>query len=404
MAKMPIQKMVTRVENDFSKMVFEGQDNDFRDLETCPRIPTNKLSEGKMNKIKIMGMLVLFLGTAVGNLFAQYLDVGENPERVVIKNITSIIVPIYKYESYRQFAGWSPDGEDFAFKLNDKKKTLLFRKNGEFFKEIDGLISLWLLDSQRIIVKDIKGNYFITNIINSGKVSIGINYSIVEICNNPMNGNIIFQDSQYNIVELDVNSLEVKIISNKNKEYFRHIQLLSNICLFYSKSGSVFKFDLNTNLKNNISKGNIKKYFMLRDKNYLVIVSQGLSFSILNEDGKEILKQNILFKRGDPGLTSTIDDIYRINHIALAPNGKLLAITRGLFDSEGYRPTSSADIWLINMNGKTVKLTDTQNMVEYVQGWSPQGDKIIFLDARSSKFYLMEIKVGSAVPVKNQGK
>ena len=43
-------------------------------------------------------------------------------------------------------------------------------------------------------------------------------------------------------------------------------------------------------------------------------------------------------------------------------------------------------------------------MVEYVQGWSPQGDKIIFLDARSSKFYLMEIKVGSAVPVKNQGK
>jgi len=49
-------------------------------------------------------------------------------------------------------------------------------------------------------------------------------------------------------------------------------------------------------------------------------------------------------------------------------------------------------------------LTDTQNMVEYVQGWSPQGDKIILLDAKKDKFYLMEIGIDSTIPVKNQGK
>jgi hypothetical protein len=344
-----------------------------------------------MKKIKVLVMVVLFLGTAVGNLFAQYLDVGENPERVVIKNITSIIVPIYKYESYRQFAGWSPDGEYFAFKLSDKKKTLIFKKTGELFKEIDGLISLWLLDSQRIIVKDTKRNYYILNIINSGKVII--EKRIWKMCNNPMNGNIIIQDNQYNIAELDVNSLGVKVISNKIKEIINNIQLMSNNCLFYSINNSFFKFDLNTNIISKIGDGDIVKYCLINKQKYLMIYSDDLSFAILNEDGKEILKQNILFKRGDPGLTSTIDDTYEINASALAPNGKLLAIPRGLFDSEGYRPTSSADIWLINMKGKSTKLTNSQNIVEVVEGWSPQGDKIIFQDYNLCNFYLMEIEI-----------
>jgi hypothetical protein len=335
--------------------------------------------------------LLFFSGNC--NLFAQYLDVGDDPDRISIKNIKALDVPVFKYKEYRQFAGWSPDGEYFAFKLSDKKKTIIFKKNGEFFKEIDGVISLWLLDSQRIILRDTKGNYCILNIINSGKVSIGINYSIVEICNNPMNGNIIFQDNQYNIVELDVNSLEVKGISTKIKEIINNIQLMSNNCLFYTISGSVFKLDLNTNLKSNISKGYIEKYYMLRDKKYLVIISQGLSFSIFNEDGREILRQNILFKQGKPGLPSTIDDTYIINHIALSPNGKLLAITRGLFDSEGYRPTSSADIWLINMKGKSTKLTNSQNILEVVEDWSPQGDEIIFKDLNTNQFYLMKIEI-----------
>jgi Tol biopolymer transport system component len=99
-----------------------------------------------------------------------------------------------------------------------------------------------------------------------------------------------------------------------------------------------------------------------------------------------------MFKKGNPGVTSTIDDTYKISASALAPNGRLLAITRGLFDSEGNPPSSSSDIWLINMNGEMKNLTNSKDIAEIVEGWSPQGNRIIFRDYNLFKFYLMEIE------------
>ena len=83
-----------------------------------------------MKKIKIMVMLVLFLGTAVGNLFAQYLDVGDDPEKIQIastKNITYNGNPVGGY-------AWSYDGEWFLGANNDG--GYIMDKNGAFLQKL----------------------------------------------------------------------------------------------------------------------------------------------------------------------------------------------------------------------------------------------------------------------------
>ena len=344
-----------------------------------------------MEKIKVFVMLGLFLGGAVCNIFAQYLDVGENPSRIISKNVLVLNVPVSQDESSRKFADWSPNGEFFAFKLYDKKKTIIFKKTGELFKEIDGLITIWLPDSQRILLEDPNNKMSIFNIINSGKVSI--TNTIWKVCDNPINGNIVFQDNLFHVAELDVNSLQVKTISTKFNDFTNNLQITKNKFLFYSNSGYLYKYNLITDSIDSICKGRLIKYFLLNGKEYVMIVSTGLSFKIFNENGIEIFNQNIIFQKGTQGLTSTIDDVYRIRNAAIAPNGKLISITRGLFDSEGYRKPSSADIWIINLKGKSNKLTDTANIVEIIEGWSPLGDKIIFKDANTNKYYLLEVGI-----------
>jgi hypothetical protein len=345
-----------------------------------------------MKKKSLVFFVLFFLMYASSSLFSQYIDVGENPDRVLIKRIESINVPVSKHETDRKFVDWSPNGEYFAFKIADKKKTLIFRKSGELLKEISGIVYLWLLDSERVVISDNARNYYIYNVMNSSSVIIGNKNVIWGICINPLSGNIVFQDNNYCIVELDVNSLNKKTLISGLKRFLHNMQIVNKNYLYYSDSEGIYRYNFNTNLSIKILTGQLIKYFILHNKKVCFFCESDSSFIILNEDGSEIFRNNILLKKGNPGGTSTIDDIYDVESSAISPNGKLIAISRGLLDSEDGT-SSVVNVWIMNMNGVIKKLENQMNFFPMVIGWSPHGDKILVEDNYTKKIYMINLEI-----------
>ena len=83
-----------------------------------------------MKRDKVLAMLVIFLGSAVGNLFAQYLDVGDDPAKIEIASTKNII---YNGKPIGGYA-WSHDGEWFLGANNDG--GYIMDKNGIFLQKL----------------------------------------------------------------------------------------------------------------------------------------------------------------------------------------------------------------------------------------------------------------------------
>jgi dipeptidyl aminopeptidase/acylaminoacyl peptidase len=350
--------------------------------------------EGKMKKIKIMVMLGLFLGTAVGNLFSQYLDVGDDPELIKIINTTEISIP----KGY-EFKQWSPDGEFFTISnesYQDKElKTYIFNKSGQLYKQCGGYFSLWSPDSKKIVLIDSNKSkgVLIYDIVsyNTFKTSIQIKYV-------------------YNIHQF----IDDKIIYNKNNEIYEYDIKLNSSTLFYKPNikGEVDDIKINNNCLLytqylNINENPLFKYNMI-DKKATKILS-GFIVPIkyyLTKDKKIIIEYNdsniyfleekgsVLFRFSDRlhGEQDIKQDIgFDISNSSLAPNGKLYAISYRHFD-ESEDIINSSDIYLVSLvSNKKYNLTNTSDKTELMKEWSPQGNRIVYLEFKSKKLIIAEI-------------
>jgi len=52
---------------------------------------------------------------------------------------------------------------------------------------------------------------------------------------------------------------------------------------------------------------------------------------------------------------------------------------------------SAGEIYLLDMQGNFLQLTDTRDKIEVVCDWNPKGDEILYRDHKSGRFYIMEL-------------
>ncbi len=112
-----------------------------------------------MKKTIITILVILFLGTAVGNLFAQYLDVGDDPAKIEIASTKNII---YNGKPVGGYA-WSHDGEWFLGANNDG--GYIMDKNGNFLQKLPRKFNYY----QVTIFSDSKRIFYEFEDINSKK-------------------------------------------------------------------------------------------------------------------------------------------------------------------------------------------------------------------------------------------
>ena len=213
-------------------------------------------------------ILVLFLATAAGNLFAQYLDVGDDPEKIKIVSTQEIIVP-----SDYEFKGWSPDGEYFAFSrmewnTNNILKTIIFNKNGQVFKNIEGAIHLWFPDSKNILAVFGEIDFEKLNILTEGKIRLNIYQGSHEravedfiYCINVDRGSILYSVDE-NIYEYEIATGEPGLLHRAENWQITRLCSFKNL-LFYTVHccDAEYKNCKYKNYKFDISNGKLEKIF-----------------------------------------------------------------------------------------------------------------------------------------------
>ena len=342
-----------------------------------------------MKRVKVLVMLVLFLGTAVGNLFAQYLDVGDDPELIKIINTKEISIP----DGY-EFKQWSPDGEFFTISnesYHDKELiTYIFNKSGQLKRQCAGYFSLWSPDSKKIVLIDLIKGVWIYDIFSNDKTKTSIKIKEFNNIHQFIENKIIFSNS-YEIHEYNTNLNTSSLLLKPQFHKIVFNIFFYNNSIFFSQylnnlEKPFFKYNLIEKTKNKIlSKYNEPlKFYITKDKK-LIYSYWSSNIQFLDEKG------NILFKFPDTLFGE--QDIRRnmgfdIMNSSLAPNGKLYAISYRHF-SEYEDIINSSDIYLVSLvSGKKCNLTDTPEKTELVKGWSPQGNRIVYQEFTSKKIVI----------------
>jgi hypothetical protein len=350
--------------------------------------------EGKMKKIKVLVLVVLFLGMAVGNLFAQYLDVGDDPELIKIISTTEISIP----KGY-EFKQWSPDGEFFTISnesYQDKElKTYIFNKSGQLYKQCGGYFTLWSSDSKKIVLIDSNKSkgVLIYDIVSFSTFKTSIQIKHVYNIHQFIDDKIIH--SKYDeIYEYDIklNSSSL-IFKSTTKGMVSDIYIYDNYLFFTQVLSNhekpLFSYNMNDQKVLKKLEGYLVpiKYYLIKNKK-LVFSYLDSFINFLNVNG------SILFKfserlNGEQDIRRNMG--FDIMYSSLAPNGKLYAISYRHF-SEYENIINSSDIYLVSLvSGKKYNLTNTSEKTELVKGWSPQGNRIVYLEFKSNKLIIAEI-------------
>jgi hypothetical protein len=350
--------------------------------------------EGKMKKIKVLVMLSLFLGTAVCNLFAQYLDVGDDPEKIQItstKNVTYNGNPVGGY-------AWSYDGEWFLGANNDGNYVM--DKNGVFLQKLPRKINYYqakiLYDNKRIFYdfyENKKRIYAIYNIQTAKETVLAIDSQKEHFLNiSPFNDILLMQvvvvakKSTYKFVSLDPNTgirqdlgfiRGVRIYySNSNNFYFIDKK---NLLLLVSDNGATLKnYDFTVNKLSNITNFAISEpsYSLLHDGRHVVVATFDEKVCLFDTKGALLGKFNALFDRGEPDIYGINPDLipgHSKNDLALAPNGKIIMIRMKRRGGDGEN--QSDEVYLFNFQGKNVRFIIPYPFFASI--WNPQGDRLL---------------------------
>ncbi len=365
-----------------------------------------------MKKTIITVLVILFLGTAVGNLFAQYLDVGDDPAKIRIPGIKEIAIP----DGY-MFKAWSPDGEyfsasnedeilasyfcmnrdDFIKMLPEKKdmvlKTFIFNKKGEKIREFEGYSKWWAPDSKKVVIVDKDKKVLLCDIVGAEKLLFEINLGRKGIksllCFNS-EGDTFYYYKESKIFAYKINT---KI----SEDVYSVTDTAAILAGYFIPSNSLI-FKGKTLLKINVAAKtatqlyfektyNVKLFPLKSNKDLLVAIQKDKNYVFIDKDGMVVFKIINKFPNLPIGRKN---EFFYIKTSYLAPNGNLLAVSYGEVDEHTYKLTKS-DIYLINRNGNYAQLTNSDNSIEEVQGWSPQGDQLIYYDRQTKLTCIAQI-------------
>ncbi len=357
-----------------------------------------------MKKISILMLMLLFLVPAVSNLIAQYLDVGDDPAKIRISSIKELAIP----DGYI-FKAWSPDGEyfsasnedeilasyycmnrdDFIKMFPEKKdmvlKTFIFNKKGEKIREFEGYSKWWAPDSKKVVIVDKDKKVLLCDIVGAEKlifeIILGRDGIRSLLCFNSQG------DTFYYFKELKI--FAYKIITKNSEDVYSVSDTTAILSGFFIPSNSLI-FKGKSLLKINVTAKtatqlyfektyNIKFFPLKSNKDLLIAIQKDKNYVFIDKDGMVVFK---LIKKFPNLPIERKNEFFYIQTSYLAPNGNLLAVSYGEVDEHTYKLTKS-DIYLINRDGNYAQLTNSDNSIEEVQGWSPQGDRLIYYDRQT---------------------
>ncbi len=306
-----------------------------------------------------------------------------------------------------EFKGWSPDGEYFAFSrmewnTNNILKTIIFNKNGQVFKNIEGAIHLWFPDSKNILAVFSEIDFEKLNILTGGKIRLNIYQGSHEravedfiYCINVDRGSILYSVDE-NIYEYEIATGEPRLLHRAENWQITRLFSFKNL-LFYTVHccDAEYKNCKYKNYKFDISNGKLENIFPIVNDFHCFVPNNNkivIYFSVMGDRNLYFYDHfsKLLGKiNGFPYYPQNESGIY-FEDSSFAPNGKIFAASlENIGDDE--EDIKSADILLINLQGKFKQITDTKDKKELVKGWSPEGAKILYYDAAGKKYYLTTI-------------
>jgi dipeptidyl aminopeptidase/acylaminoacyl peptidase len=359
-------------------------------------------------------VLLAAVGVLTGlRLQGNYLEVGINPEKIKVVNTKIISVP-WEGDGFR-FKGWSPDGEYFAVARRDRfygddarnklrvDETMVFTKEGELHKKYSGAAIKWSPDSNSILLIFGDDEFRLQNIKTGHLVKFQPNFIgtydayresfVVDFV--PSTGNLIYYRLN-DIFEYDFKTNKSSLIYTAPGRWLYNLKFIFDTLIFRLKKEDeylLYKYHFKNKTLNKIFPHGISKayYFMSKSNRLIIYLYSGVNeYSyFIDKEGKILLKiKGFIFDSPE----NRSDEFVNFDFTSFAPNGKLFAATIGQF-TEVYDEVITADVYLFNLSGKIVKLTKTDDRMELVCGWSPQGNKLIYFENKEKKYYLLTLTV-----------
>lgn len=340
-------------------------------------------------------MLVLFLGTAVGNLFAQYLDVGDDPAKIQIASKKKIMYNGNPVEGY----AWSHDGEWFLG--GSKEGWLIMDKNGNFVQKLPRRFNFdqttIFPDNKRIFCYFWEGKkhyYAIYDLQAKQETILSVDPQKEQFIDVSPQGDILLKHiivvarkSRYRFVSLtpktgirqELGTIDVKAIVSIEHGSHRYLNNEKTLLWILEDSFKLIKYNFLTGQFVAITPSGIgvPKYLCLHDGRQVFAVSNGWDTVYLYEDSGTVLgKFRAFFDRGGPRANGHCADLIpgdSKSDWALAPNGKLIFLR--MAESGDETGNSTDEVYLYNFQGKFVRFK-----LPYPLGqmkWSPQGDRML---------------------------
>ncbi|MGD2092955.1 MAG: hypothetical protein PVH61_42730 [Candidatus Aminicenantes bacterium] len=198
------------------------------------------------------------------------------------------------------------------------------------------------------------------------------------------------------IFEYDFSTEKSKLIYTAPGRWLYNLKFISDNLYFRLSKNDVtplFKYDFNSNTLKKIFPQDISRvhYFMSKSNRLIIYFDSSVNVYsyFIDENGKNLFKiDGLIFDTPE----NRSNEYLNLDFTSFAPNGKLFAATIGEF-TEVYDEVITADVYLFNLSGKMVKLTKTDDKMELVSGWSPQGNKLIYFENKEKKYYLLALTV-----------
>jgi hypothetical protein len=234
---------------------------------------------------------------------------------------------------------------------------------------------------------------WICNILSDDKIKTSIKIGYFYNVHQFSDDKIIYNKND-EIHEYDVKANSSRLLYKpQDGGNMRYVRKHGN-CLYYIQCLNLnekpfFIYDLTDKKATQVRSGSIVplNYYLTNDKK-LIISCIDSDIFLIDEKG------NILYKfsdrlNGEQG--SRPDMGFDISNSAMAPNGKLYAISYRHFHAFEDM-INAGDIYLVSLvSGKKINLTNTSEKTELMKGWSPQGNRIIYQEFRSKKLIVAEI-------------
>jgi dipeptidyl aminopeptidase/acylaminoacyl peptidase len=112
----------------------------------------------------------------------------------------------------------------------------------------------------------------------------------------------------------------------------------------------------------------------------------------------------LFFQTVEAKRAMTVDDLFgmgRVSDPQVSPDGKWIAYTVTNYSMETNK--SNSDLWLVSIDGQTVKQLTTSEKGDSQSRWKPDGSQLAFISSRNGtpQIFLINLKGGEANPLTN---